>query len=248
MNNRKYTLLTPSARSAFEEMKKDYENALLDKAIEIANHHPAGDVEISLRDIVEAQNNIGFTRNEFIRFSRKERLYTTGLFAGFSYVVIGLVMYFATNGTVSLADYLDVKYLWIVIVVMGIVFMIVPLGINFDRIAGITTSRYADGSFSAYTSPDTVVRMWNIIEKKGAELMRLRGMDTDSSIKAIYEFLVHEFNNHDYIEMLNDVIMMRNQIVHTDAVQFKKEDIVKVLNQSQTIINELDKKVKEISN
>ena len=243
------TVMTPSARSAFEAMKRDYETALLDKAFEIANQSRTSEVEVSLRDVLEARNRIGKTGGISPYSARKERLAISGLFAGFSYAFLGVIMFWATNAPIGLDYLVSVKGLWVWIVVAGMALMLLPLKINFSRIM-TNRSQYGEDGYERYISPNTVVKLWAIIEEKGKELMNLRGIDSenDSLGKTVYDFLAHELNSREFIDMINEVIMMRNQIVHSEDVDFKKEDIAHVLNISQRIVDELDNRIKQLSN
>lgn len=250
MSEKNYTLLTPSARSAFEEMKEGYGDALFEKALEIAHHYSTGDKEISLRDMVEAQNTILDSNGDISRLKRKERMATAALISGFSYAVLGIVMYFSLNGVPSLNELLDYRYLWMLIIIAGMALMLMPIITNFERTIFLKRTLRYDNGFSTYNSPETVVKMWAMIEQKAKELMVVRGIDTNdsSSFVSVYDFLTHELNSRDYIDSISEVSSIRNHIVHSQEFSIKREDLEHVLNQAESIINELDKRIRVSSN
>ncbi len=248
MNDKKYTLLTPSARTAYEDMKKDYGDALLAKALEIANHNRTGDTEISLRDIIEAQNVIHNLTNEVIKQHRKNRFVTTSLFVGCSYVMLGLVMYLSINSGKSWNEIFNLEHIWFLIIILGMAFMIAPIFVNFEHILLYRYLKGDDSDPAEYNSPQTIVKMWSMIEKKGKELMKLRGISPDDNFSfiSVYEFLEHELISREYIDLLRNVFMARNNIVHSKEFEMKNEDLSEILNQSQRIITELDKRIEEL--
>lgn len=243
MNDKKYNLLTPSARTAYDDMIKSYGDALLENASEVAKREGGIEVEISLRDVIEAQNNINSNAN-LRKFRRKERLLTSSLLVGFSYTALGLVLYFSINGFPSAASLFNHEYLWMLIVVIGILFMAMPLFMNLDSI--LIKNRISEDNSTniKYNSPDTIVRLWGMIEQKGKELMSLRGLNPDeSSFITVYDFLIHEFNTSEYHDTINEIISVRNDILHTKDFAIEKEDILRLINLSQTIVSELDKRI-----
>lgn len=247
MNEKKYTLLTPSARTTFDEMIKSYKDALLENASEIAKHYSGSEVEISLRDIIEAQNNISSNAN-LGRFRRKEKMLTSSLLVGFSYTALGLVMYFSINGFPSTERLFNHEYLWMLIVIIGVFFMAIPLFLNIDSMLIRNRIREDSNSYIKYNSPETIVWMWSMIEQKGKELMSLRGFNSEeSSFITIYDFLIHELNSRDFIDSINEIFSVRNGILHTKDYEIKKEDVLRLINLSQTLVNELDKRIQEIS-
>lgn len=245
MNDKKYSLLTPSARSAFDEMKDEYGDALLEMASEIASHNNTGETEISLSDVMEARNSIQNSSGEFVRLKRKERMASLSLFIGVSYTFLGMLIYFATNEVKDFQSLLNVKYIWLLVVAMGMTLMIMPIVMNFERVALQRRIMDENRKFGNYNSLNTIVKVWSIIEKKGKHLMELRGFNLDIGV---YDFLIHELNTREYIDNINKIISVRNDIVHTKNFEMKNEDVLQILNLSQSIINELDKRINEYSN
>lgn len=245
MNNDKYILLTPSARSFFHEMEAEYVDTLLDNAYEIAIHNGTGSAEVSLRDIVEARNSLGNSNKVSEALRRKERWVSTALLGGFSYVTIGLILFFVTN-EISIRDYLlSVQSLWLLLVLFGLFFMTIPLILIFKRMTSVKQYQYGERDYFTYSSPDTIVKMWNIIERKSLELMKVRGINNDASFKNIYDFLTHELNSREYIENITEVMGIRNKIVHSRDFFMKKDDIDHTLNLAQKVVNELDMRIQD---
>ena len=247
MNNKSYALLTPSARSAFDDIMTEYRDAMLEKASDIAKQYSMGEVEISLRDIMEAKNSLSMLGDEAIRLRRKERVATTALLGGFSYVFLGLLMYFATNEVPHWNRNSDISYLWLFIIIMGMLLMVYPIFFNLRRMARNRVQQELAREYANIFSPNMIVKMWAMIEQKGVELMKLRGIETDGgrSINSIYDFLSHELNSRDFIDSINEILSTRNQIVHSQRFSMKREDVEHMLNEAQSIVNELDKRIKE---
>lgn len=248
MNDKKYTLLTPSARSAFDEMMNEYQNALLTKASDIAKQNNTGEIEISLRDVVQARNSLTVAGGEFVGLRRRERMATTALLGGFSYVFLGLLMFFVVNDTQNLNRGGVLNYLWMIIIIVGMILMLFPLAFNLKQMVRYRIIQDTENDYANLYSPNMVVKIWSMIEQKGKELMKLRGInpDDDSSVISIYEFLEHELIDREYIDILRNVFMARNNIVHSKEFEMKKEDVLELLSQSQRIITELDKRIEEL--
>lgn len=248
MNDKKYTLLTPSARSAFDEMMNEYQDALLTKASDIAKQNKTGEVEISLRDVVQARNSLTVAGGEFVGLRRRERMATTALLGGFSYVFLGLLMFFVVNDTQNLNRGGVLNYLWMIIIIVGMILMLFPLAFNLKQMVRYRIIQDTENDYANLYSPNMVVKIWSMIEQKGKELMKLRGInpDDDSSVISIYEFLEHELIDREYIDILRNVFMARNNIVHSKEFEMKKEDVLELLSQSQRIITELDKRIEEL--
>ena len=249
MNDKKYALLTPSARSAFEEIGRVYENTLLEKASEIANDCKTGDAEISLRDVVEAKERLNDSGDELQKLKRSGHVASVALLGGFSYVLMGVYTYFVINGVKITKELLNYEYIWLLFIIIGMILMVFPLFYNFQRMVFQRRSRNQNNGFSKYISTDTIVKMWSLIEQKSKELMALRGVNIDdnSSFLTAYDFLIHELNTREYIEIIKKIIKTRNDIVHIKDFDMKKEDVAHMLNLSQKIINELDKRIREMS-
>jgi len=248
MNDKKYTLLTPSARSAFDEMMNEYQDALLTKASDIAKQNNTGEIEISLRDVVQARNSLTVAGGEFVGLRRRERMATTALLGGFSYVFLGLLMFFVVNDTQNLNRGGVLNYLWMIIIIVGMILMLFPLAFNLKQMVRYRIIQDTENDYANLYSPNMVVKIWSMIEQKGKELMKLRGInpDDDSSVISIYEFLEHELIDREYIDILRNVFMARNNIVHSKEFEMKKEDVLELLSQSQRIITELDKRIEEL--
>lgn len=248
MNEKKYTLLTPSARSAFDDMMIEYRDALLNKASDIAKQNKTGEVEISLRDVVQARNSLTVAGGEIVGLRRRERMATTALLGGFSYVFLGLLFFFVLHGTPQLSRGWLFNYLWMIIIIVGMILMLFPLIFNLKRMARHRIVQDAENDYANLYSPNMIVKMWSMIEKKGKELMKLRGINPDDNFSfiSVYEFLEHELISREYIDLLRNVFMARNNIVHSKEFEMKNEDLSEILNQSQRIITELDKRIEEL--
>lgn len=248
-DSRKFVLLTPSARSAFDEIRSEYENSLLEKASEIANDYRTGEAEISLRDVIEAKERLNDLGGELRKLKRGSHMASVALLGGFSYALMGVYTFFVVNGVKNIRTLFSYEYIWMLFIIIGMILMIFPLFYNFHRMLSHKKSHGKDNGFSKYISTDTIVKMWSLIEQKSMELMTLRGIniDNNSSFTTAYDFLIHELNSREYIDIVNNILKTRNGIVHTKDYEMKKEDVAYILNLSQNIINELDKRIHELS-
>lgn len=246
MNDKTYTLLTPSARSFFDGMKEEYGDSLLETANEIASRNNTVDAEISLRDLIEARNKM-FCSADTLRLRRRIRMSSIALFGGFSYVFLGIVIYISRSGMPMLTSSWCVDHIWLFIILAGMFLMFMPLVSDLIQKNMFYRLWDNDRDFGSFHSSEIIVKMWDVIEQKGFELMQLRGVsvDGDSSVKVVYDFLIHELNSRAFIDSMNEIIDVRNQIVHSQR-NIKNEDINRIIKQAQDIINELSDRIMEL--
>ena len=246
MNDKIYTLLTPSARSFFDGMKEEYGDSLLETANEIASRYNTVDAEISLRDLIEARNRMAGSVDS-PRLRQRIRISIMSLLGGLSYVFLGIVIYLLKAGMPMLTYSWFVDHIWLLVIFAGMFLMLMPLLSEMTRRNRINRFWDSDRDFVTLHSSDIIVKMWDVIEQKGFELMRLRGvsMGENSSVKGVYDFLIHELNSRDYIDSINEIIEVRNDIVHSQ-ITMKQEDINHFIILSQNIINELNNRIMEL--
>lgn len=242
MNNKVYDLLTESARWALEDMKVDYENFLVEKAYEIATRQNTSDAEISLRDLVEAQNS--FLNTETFHSLRKKLYFVrNSMLLAFSYIFLGIILYIINVGIIpydrGVKSFIT-DNLWIIVIILGVIFFV----LGYTRI--ITLMRINDRNYKIQSNEEYIVKMWTIIENKSKKLMRLRGIEESkfSSVNNIYDFLIRELNSREYIDGLGELLNARNEIVYSHII-IKKEDAKRLLYISQEIINKLNEMICE---
>ena len=97
MDGELYSKLTSSGKAGLRQVRENFADSVLERAYRIAVKHNTGDSEISLRDIMDAKNEILYNRS----LSRYRRLFTISFFllsVGVVYLVIGYYsLYFRKN-------------------------------------------------------------------------------------------------------------------------------------------------------
>ncbi len=239
MNKNLFKLLTPGAQHLLKEMMDEYNNLLLEKAEKIAMGSDTQVSEISMRDLIEAKGKLSLENvdPEIKRWNRHRILFS---FIGLSYVILGIVMYFAINWG-SLFHNFNVQSLsLIIVVVIGLFFLcMVPiLDLRMEKILK-RNERFVTINYSF-----EIINIWNRIEQKGKELMKARdaSSDNNSSFMSIYDFLTHELNSKEYIDAIFKIFSTRNKIVHDNMI-IDKNEYNNYLDLSQRIISELDDRI-----
>ena len=98
INENIYSKLTPSAKEALNELTEDFRDSLIEKAFTIANDRNTANREISLRDILEAQQPSQQTieKQKYIDY-RRRRWTMLISFSGAIYAIAGILLYLFQN-------------------------------------------------------------------------------------------------------------------------------------------------------
>jgi histone H3/H4 len=105
INENIYSKLTPSAKEALDEIAEEYKDSLLEKAFTIAEERNIANKEISLRDILEANqpSQHAVEREKYSEYKRK-RLIMLIAFSGAIYAAAGIIIFLFQNKKFSIEN------------------------------------------------------------------------------------------------------------------------------------------------
>ena len=240
MDKNMYNKLTKSAKIALDETSKEVEEMIIEKAYQNANLKNTADKEISLRDIIEAKEELLYKRTEMRKQeSKSKRLILMLSMTGALYSVFGILFYLFQNKNFDMT-----KDLGLIIAALGILVSIVAFYYSqlltrrkVEIIKDNTTTERDNSDFE-------IVRRWQTIEKLCADLMLKHGV---SDVKAqsfsyILSYLSEKLLDKSNADSLRQLLMIRNQIVHNGSTLTKYE-IEDTLKMADKIIDELEKQI-----
>lgn len=244
MDNNIHDKLTNSARQALKETIDEVTEIIIEKAYQNANNNNTADKEISLRDIIEAKEEVlyNYEMSNFIhKESIQKRFAITLSIAGAVYTVLGILVYLFQNTRFDAT-----KDLGIIITAIGILASTIS-------IYYILIIRRKDDSVKDNIVPKSdksgfeIVRRWQIIEKLGTVLMLQDGVSDDSAISfnQILNYLSHKLSAPKAYQ-LRKVLMARNQVVHNE-VSMSKDEMEEMIKIADIIIDELEKQTNTLS-
>ncbi|MGX5689447.1 hypothetical protein [Arcticibacter tournemirensis] len=241
MDNNVYNKLTASAKSSLEETVNEITEMILEKAYRNATLNNTAEKEISLRDIIEAKEEILYKKNASkASESKKKRLSMLMSMTGALYAVFGVFIYLYQNKSLDVT-----KDLGLIIAALGILVSI----ISFYYTQLLTTRKVElikdNTIIERNDSEFEIVRRWQIIEKLGTELMLKDGLSDNQarSFNSILSFLSERLTDISKIESLKKLLLARNQIVHS-GITLTKIEIDEMINAADEIIDELESKRK----
>lgn len=238
MDKNIYNKLTESARTALDETSKEVIDMIIDKAYQNASAKNTADKEISLRDIIEAKEEIIYKKIEVNKVdSRKKRLVLTMSMTGALYSVFGILFYLYQNNKFDKS-----KDLGLIIAALGILISIFSFYylqfINRRRVEIIKDNTVTERDNSEFE----VVRRWQTIEKLGTELMLKDGI-SDNKAKTfsyILNYLSEKLLDNSETNNLKKLLMARNQVVH-NGISLTKAEIEEMIKIADNIIDKLEK-------
>lgn len=241
MDKNIYNKLTESAKSALEQSVQEFTEAILEKAYQSANFNNTADKEISLRDIIEAKEEILSPKQKEIKLEyRKRRISLMLSMTGVVYAVFGILYYIFQNNNYDIT-----KDLGLIIAAIGIMLSIVAFfytQLLTIRNRGLLINRtISERNNFEYE----IVRKWQEIEKLGTELMLKEGISDNraKSINFIVEFLSRELSNTISTNKFKKLLITRNELVHKGIV-LSKNEIEEMLLIADEIISELERQIK----
>lgn len=215
MNNSNIDLkLTPSAKEALSELTKDYRKSLLERAFSIAQERDTANKEISLRDILEAQQPIKYSieKGKYLEYKRKRWTMLMSL-SGAVYAVAGILIYLYQNKKFSLE-----KDLGLIIAILGILITLVAYlyGQFLTRRLLIHGTEIPSKPYSRFDSYD-IVKRWQIIEQLTTSIMKLNSVSNSksNSVNQVIRYLTENFasNDKEFME-IRELLQTRNRILH----------------------------------
>lgn len=242
MDKNLYNKLTDSAKIALEETSKEVTELIIEKAYQNANVKNTADKEISLRDIIEAKEEVLYRRTEVTKQeSRKKRLMLTMSMTGALYSVFGIIFYLYQNKNFDIT-----KDLGLIIAAVGILISIIAF--YYSQL--LTRRKVEIINDNTITERDNsefeIVRKWQTIEKLGTDLMLKDGISDNKarSFSYILNYLSEKLLDDSKTNNLKRLLMARNQVVHSgiNLTKLEIEEIIKIADQ---VIDELEKKTKK---
>lgn len=234
MDGELYSKLTSSGKAGLRQVRENFTDSVLERAYRIAVKHNTGDSEISLRDIMDAKNEILYNRSLY----RYRRLFTISFFlltVGVVYLVIGYYsLYFKEGLRFDLSD--D----GFLISLLGIVASVIALLFTF-------LAFYKEASFSRFIKDekifsvndiDTLLMQWQRIEMLGRNIYNESENveDGDTPTIGIIHKKIAERLPDEYKVKMRDILNLRNDYLHRGA-RHSSEEINKAISDANEIID-----------
>jgi hypothetical protein len=242
MDKNIYNKLTDSAKNALEETSKEFVDMIIEKAYQNASVKNTADKEISLRDIIEAKEEILYKKTDLNKQdSRKKRLTLMLSMTGALYSVFGILFYLYQN-----KNFDTTKDLGLIIAALGILISIVAFYysqlLTRQKIEIIKDNTVTERDNSEFE----IVRRWQTIEKLGTELMLKDGISDNKarSFNYILNYLSEKLLDNSKTDNIRKLLMARNQVVHS-GINLTKIEIEEMIKTADQIIDELEKQTKK---
>ncbi|MEJ8843970.1 hypothetical protein WG954_16375 [Lacibacter sp. H375] len=244
MDKTVYNKLTESARVALDETSNEVVEMILERAYQNASQKNTADKEISLRDIIEAKEEILYKKADLNKQeSRKRRMVLTLSMAGALYSMLGILFYLYQN-----KQFDTTKDVGLLIAALGILVSIASYfysQLAFKRkVELIKDNTVVEKDNSEFE----IVRRWQTIEKLGTELMLKDGISDNKarSFNYIHNYLSEKLLDNLKSDSLKRLLLIRNQIVHS-STNLTREEIEEMIKIADQIIDELEKQIQKHS-
>lgn len=213
-NDNIYSKLTPSAKEAINELTEDYKNALLEKAFTIAKEKNTSNKEISLRDILEAQqpSQEAIDKQKYIDYRRKRWTMLIS-FSGAIYAIAGILIYLFQNKKFSIETDLGLIIAIVGILLTLVAFLYGQLLSKRQFFANTTTTTI---SYSNMDGHD-IVKRWQIIEQLTTSIMKTNniGDSKSNSVNQVIRYLADNFTTSEKEFLtIRELLQIRNKILH----------------------------------
>lgn len=213
-NDNIYSKLTPSAKEALGELTEDFKKSLLEKAYSIAQERNTAIKEISLRDILEAQQPLksSIEKEKYQDYKRKRWTMLLSL-SGAVYAVAGILIYLYQNKKFSLENDFG-----LIIAVLGILITLVAFlyGQLMTRKHNIFSTDTFTKTYSSVDSYD-IVKRWQIIEQLTTSIMKSNNISDSksNSVNQVIRYLTENFTSSEKEFMkIRELLQTRNRILH----------------------------------
>lgn len=213
-NDNIYSKLTPSAKEAITELTEDYRNSLIEKAFTIAKERNTSNKEISLRDILEAQqpSQQAIDKQKYIDYRRKRWTMLIS-FSGAIYAIGGILIYLFQNKKFSIETDLG-----LIIAIVGILLTLVAFlyGQLLSKRQFLTNTITTTNSYSNMDSYD-IVKRWQIIEQLTTSIMKAKNVSDSksNSVNQVIRYLTDNFTTSEKEFMtIRELLQTRNKILH----------------------------------
>lgn len=215
INENIYSKLTPSAKEAINELTEGYRDSLIEKAYIIAKERDTANKEISLRDILEAQQPIERTIKKETDYRDYKRKRWTILisFSGAVYAIGGLLLYLYQNKKFSIETDLG-----LVIAIIGVMITVLAFlyGQLFSMRQYYSKKNLIEKDFSNIDNYD-IVKRWQIIEKLTTSIMKSNNISDSksNSVNQVIRYLTENFSSSEKEYMtIRELLQARNKILH----------------------------------
>jgi hypothetical protein len=242
MNKNIYEKLTDATKLALDETIQEVRDNILEKAYKNAVAKNTADKEISLRDLIEAKEEILYKRDVIQdKVYKRKRIISLLSTSGALYAVFGIVFYLIQNKSFDI-----VKDLGLVIAAIGILVSVLAFYLN----QLISNRKFKviqnESSFERDNSEFEIVRRWKIIENLGTDLMKKNNIPNDKikSINFLLSYLSMVITDSEKAKDLQEILIVRNNILH-NGLNLNRAEIEKFINKADLIIEELEKNLKK---
>lgn len=241
--------LTPSAKEALDESLVELHNLLIEKANTLAHKENTAEKEISLRDILQAKEELFKAKLDKEKADyRKKRWMTLITLTGALYSIIGIIFYIYQNKELNLATDMG-----LLMAFAGV--LIIFFGFTYSQFWSRRRElvKYKDElNFSDAADDFEIIKLWQIIEKSGSNLMRQQGFDANKS-KSIYDilkFIANELKSEKLNMDLKLLLSIRNRILHEGITLSKheKQKYIEISNNIISVLEEVENKARNANN
>lgn len=245
MNKNPYSKLTPSAKNELNKIADEFKNKLLEKAFLIATERNTAGREISLRDILEAQQPSDWLNESFEYYEyKKRRRIIIILISGALYTISGILIYLYQNNLFSIKNEIGLTISLIGIIVS--IFAFIYYQFSMRRISYFNNNTSIQKSYRSPSYNFEIVKRWQMIEELAKSSMSQEEQNSISSNSVSYliRFLSHKIaKDEDDFQKIRELLQLRNKIVHEQYRPNSKEN-TEFLNFSEDLINRLENQQK----
>lgn len=231
--------LTPSAKIALKETADEISSKILERALEIAQSRNTSEMEISLRDIIEAKEQLlDFKVQQEKSDYKRKRLSLMISLSGAIYALAGIILFMYQSNNFDLKSDLG-----LIVTSIGILTML--LGFIYTQLIYKKTSNIRtiiDREYSIENKTDyDVVQRWQVIEKLTSDIMKENGFTENKarSVNSIIDFLSTHLSDVNSVNKLRHLLMTRNKILH-EFYQPSRAEKTELINFSNSIIKTLE--------
>lgn len=242
MDSELYSKVTSSGKAGLRQVREDFTDSVLETAYHIAVKHNTGDSEISLRDIMDAKNEILYNRT----LARYRKLFTISFFlmsVGVVYLVIGFYSLYKGELHFSLSD--DGSF----ISLLGIVTSIMALLFTFWAFYKETSyfRSIKEEKIYSVNDIDTLIMQWQRIEMLGKSIYNESQNSVDEGFPTIGNIhkIISERLPDEYKVKMRNILNLRNDFLHSGA-RHSSEEINKAISDANEIIELLDSQKREV--
>lgn len=228
-----YNRLTESAKKALDEASKEVAEMILEKAYQNASTQNTEDKEISLRNVIDAKEEILYKNKirDLSNDKRKRRFTLILLGIGSLYMTFGLLYYLQPSlFTWEQGSAIIVIFTGYLIGMLGIYSYLPP-----KKNKNYILTEKDNAEFE-------IVRKWQTIEKLGAQLILKDDAVSNGNSRSLNNVLSRlslELQDKSKDEDLRKLLIARNNIMH-GGKEMTQSDIEEMIKTADSIIDEIE--------